>query len=218
VLLLPHGYDGQGPEHSSGRIERFLTLCAEDNMQVCNVTTAAQFFHLLRRQVRNEVKTPLVVFTPKYLLRAKEARSPLSDFTSGSFQPVLDDPTVTDPSSVRRVLLSSGKVGYDLLKRKQETNAPVAVVRVEQIDPWPAELVSQLLARYDGADSLFWVQEEPENMGAWPFVHGRLHNLLPDSMKLGHSSREESGSPAAGSAGVHAAEQEDLVDRAFTGV
>jgi 2-oxoglutarate dehydrogenase E1 component len=218
VLLLPHGYDGQGPEHSSGRIERFLTLCAEDNMQVCNVTTAAQFFHLLRRQVRNEVKTPLIIFTPKYLLRAKEARSPLSEFTEGSFRPVLDDATVTDPSSVRRVLLSTGKVGYDLLKRKQETSAPVAVVRVEQVYPWPADLVAGILAKYENADSVFWVQEEPENMGAWPFVHGRLHNLLPGSMKLGHSSREESGSPAVGSAGVHAAEQEDLVDRAFAGV
>jgi 2-oxoglutarate dehydrogenase E1 component len=218
VLLLPHGYDGQGPEHSSGRIERFLTLCAEDNMQVCNVTTAAQFFHLLRRQVRNEVKTPLVVFTPKYLLRAKEARSPLSAFTTGSFQPVLDDDTATDPSAVRRVLLSTGKVGYDLLKRKHETNAAVAVVRVEQVYPWPAAEVTALLERYENADSVFWVQEEPENMGAWPFVHGRLHNLLPGRMKLGHSSREESGSPAAGSAAVHAAEQEALVDRAFAGV
>jgi 2-oxoglutarate dehydrogenase E1 component len=218
TLLLPHGYDGQGPEHSSGRIERFLTLCAEDNMQVCNVTTSAQFFHLLRRQVRNEVRTPLVVFTPKYLLRAKEARSPISDFTDGSFHTVLDDPTVTDPSAVRRVLLASGKVAYDLLKRKQETSAPVAVVRVEQIYPWPADAVAELLATYENADSVFWVQEEPENMGAWPFVHGRLHNILPGSMKLGHSSREESGSPAAGSAGIHAAEQEDLVDRAFAGV
>jgi 2-oxoglutarate dehydrogenase E1 component len=218
TLLLPHGYDGQGPEHSSGRIERFLTLCAEDNMQVCNVTTAAQFFHLLRRQVRNEVRTPLIVFTPKYLLRAKEARSPISEFTDGQFNTVLDDPTVTDPSSVRRVLLASGKVAYDLLKRKAETSAATAVVRVEQIYPWPADAVAQILARYENADSVFWVQEEPENMGAWPFVHGRLHNILPGSMKLGHSSREESGSPAAGSAGIHAAEHEDLVDRAFAGV
>jgi 2-oxoglutarate dehydrogenase E1 component len=218
VLLLPHGYDGQGPEHSSGRIERFLTMCAEDNMQVANATTSAQFFHLLRRQAHQDVRTPLIVFTPKYLLRATESRSPLTAFTTGSFQEVLDDPTVTDPSAVRRVLLCSGKVAYDLLKRKEETGAPVAVVRLEQVYPWPGDQVTAILDRYENADSVFFVQEEPENMGAWPFVHGRLHNLLPGRAKLGHSSREESGSPAAGSAAVHAAEQEDLVDRAFEGV
>jgi multifunctional 2-oxoglutarate metabolism enzyme len=218
VLLLPHGYDGQGPEHSSARIERFLTLAAENNMQLCNATTAAQFFHLLRRQVRRDVLKPLVVFTPKYLLRARESRSPLTEFTTGYFREVLDDPTVADPSAVRRVLLCSGKVAYDLLKRKQETDAAVAVVRVEQLYPWPGDQIGALLDRYDSADSVFWVQEEPENMGAWPFAHGRLHALLPERAKLGHSSRPESGSPATGSASVHALEQEDVVDRAFAGV
>jgi 2-oxoglutarate dehydrogenase E1 component len=218
VLLLPHGYDGQGPEHSSARVERFLTLAAENNMQLCNATTAAQFFHLLRRQVRRDVQKPLVVFTPKYLLRARESRSPLTEFTTGYFREVLDDATVDDPSTVRRVLLCSGKVAYDLLKRKHETDAAVAVVRVEQLYPWPGDQIGALLDRYDTADSVFWVQEEPENMGAWPFVHGRLHALLPERAKLGHSSRPESGSPATGSAGVHALEQEDVVDRAFAGV
>jgi 2-oxoglutarate decarboxylase len=217
TLLLPHGYDGQGPEHSSGRIERFLSQCAEGNMQVCNATTAAQFFHLLRRQVRRSVRKPLVVFSPKYLLRAKESRSPIAEFTTGGFREVLDD-KVADPSAVRRVLLCSGKVAYDLLKRRDETGAPVAVVRVEQLYPWPQEQITALLDRYENADSVFWVQEEPENMGAWPFVHGRLHALLPDRVKLGHASREESGSPAAGSSVMHALEQEDLVERAFTGV
>ncbi len=217
VLLLPHGYDGQGPEHSSGRIERFLTLCAEDNLQVANCTTAAQYFHLLRRQALLPQRKPLIIFTPKYLLRAKESRSSVDLLTNGSFEEVLDDDSITDPSSVRRVVLASGKVAYDLARRRDETQAPVAVVRVEQLYPWPAEQITALLNRYENADSLFWVQEEPENMGPWPFVHGRLHSLLPDHMKLGHSSRSESGSPATGSAKVHQQEQDELVERAFEG-
>jgi 2-oxoglutarate decarboxylase len=219
TLLLPHGYDGQGPEHSSGRIERFLTQCAEDNIQVVNTTTAAQYFHLLRRQVKRPgLRKPLVVFTPKYLLRAKESRSQVDELTTGSFAEVLDDAAIADPLSVRRVLLCSGKVGYDLMKRRNDTQAPVAVVRVEQLYPWPQEQITALLAKYDQADSVFWVQEEPENMGAWPFVHHRLLDLLPDRAKLGHSTRDESGSPAAGSSLVHQAEQDDLVERAFDGV
>ncbi|MGD9797613.1 MAG: multifunctional oxoglutarate decarboxylase/oxoglutarate dehydrogenase thiamine pyrophosphate-binding subunit/dihydrolipoyllysine-residue succinyltransferase subunit [Acidimicrobiia bacterium] len=218
VLLLPHGYDGQGPEHSSGRIERFLTLCAEDNLQIVNCTTAAQYFHLLRRQSRLERPRPLIVFTPKYLLRAKESRSPVEAFTSGSFQEILEDVTVGDPGAVRRVLLCSGKVAFDLLKRKAATQAPVAVVRVEQLYPFPAGQITALLDRYENADSVFWVQEEPENMGPWPFVHSRLHAVLPGRAKLGHSSRSESGSPATGSAAVHQQEQDDLVERAFDGV
>jgi 2-oxoglutarate dehydrogenase E1 component len=218
TLLLPHGYDGQGPEHSSARIERFLTLCAEDNIQVVNTTTAAQYFHLLRRQARRPVRKPLVVFTPKYLLRAKESRSPIGQLTTGSFREVLDDPAVTDPSSVRRVVLCTGKVGYDLMKRRDETQRPVAIVRVEQVYPWPKEQVASIINRYEQADSVFWVQEEPENMGAWPFIHGLLHNVLPDRAKLGHSSRFESGSPATGSAAVHQQEQDELVERAFDGV
>jgi 2-oxoglutarate dehydrogenase E1 component len=218
VLLLPHGYDGQGPEHSSARIERFLTLCAEDNMQVVNATTAAQFFHLLRRQVRRDVRKPLAVFSPKYLLRAREARSSIDAFTRGSFLEVIDDPTIQDPSAVRRVILCSGKVAYDVMKRRDERGAPVAVVRVEQLYPWPHEQISALLDRYDQADSVHWVQEEPENMGPWPFVERRLHDLIPDRAKLGHASRAESGSPAVGSSTVHAQEQEELLDRAFEGV
>jgi 2-oxoglutarate dehydrogenase E1 component len=218
VLLLPHGYDGQGPEHSSGRIERFLTLCAEDNLQVANCTNAAQYFHLLRRQVRTQSPKPLIVFTPKYLLRSKDSRSPVSAFTEGSFEEVLDDPNVTDPASIRRVVLCSGKVAFDLMKRQVSTQAPVAVVRLEQLYPFPASRIIGLLDRYENADSVFWVQEEPENMGPWPFVHTRLHNLLPGRAKLGHSSRSESGSPATGSAAVHQQEQEELVERAFDGV
>jgi len=218
VLLLPHGYDGQGPEHSSGRIERFLTLCAEDNMQVTNVTTAAQFFHLLRRQVRRDVRKPLIEFTPKYLLRAKESRSRVEELTHGSFQEVLDDPAVADPSSVRRVILCSGKVAFDLMKRRDERQVPAAIVRVEQLYPWPEQQLREIVDRYDGADTVFWVQEEPENMGGWPFVDSRLTALVPDRAKPGHASRVESGSPAVGSARVHAQELDDLLEEAFAGV
>jgi len=218
VLLLPHGYDGQGPEHSSGRIERFLTLCAEDNMQVVNATTAAQYFHLLRRQVRRSVRKPLVVFTPKYLLRARESRSRIDELTQGSFLETIDDAAATDPTTVRRVVLCTGKVAYDAMARRDETGAPVAVVRVEQLYPWPAEQVREVLDRYEAAESVFWLQEEPENMGAWSFVHGRLLRLLPERYKLSAACRVESGSPASGSFAVHAQEQQELLDEAFAGV
>ncbi len=218
VLLLPHGYDGQGPEHSSGRIERFLTLCADDNMQLVNATSAAQYFHLLRRQVRWPGHKPLVVFTPKYLLRARESRSPVEELVSGSFREVLDDPGVTDAGAVRRVILCSGKVAYDAMLRRDQVKAPVAVVRVEQLYPWPEAAVTDVLERYLGADSLYWLQEEPENMGPWPFVRGRLHRVVQGGSKLGHASRHEYGSPATGSFKLHLREQEDLLDRAFEGV
>jgi 2-oxoglutarate dehydrogenase E1 component len=218
VLLLPHGYDGQGPEHSSARIERFLTLCAEDNLQVVNATTAAQYFHLLRRQVHGEARTPLVVATPKYLLRARESRSAVDDLTQGSFEEIIDDAAVGEEGAVQRVVLCSGKVAYDAMKRRDETKAPVAVVRVEQLYPFPEEQIRAVVDRYGSASSVVWLQEEPENMGPWPFVGGRLLRLLPDRLKLAHATRHESGSPATGSATVHAQEQEDLLDRAFEGL
>ncbi len=218
VLLLPHGYDGQGPEHSSGRIERFLTLCADDNMQVVNATTAAQYFHLLRRQVRRAGRKPLVVFTPKYLLRARESRSSVDELSHGSFRELLDDPGADDPASVRRVILCSGKIAYDAMLRRDEAKAPVAVVRVEQLYPWPQDALSELLERYRGADSVYWLQEEPENMGPWPYVHGRLHRIVGGGCKLGHASRHGYGSPATGSFKLHLREQEELLDRAFEGV
>ncbi|CAN5580984.1 hypothetical protein BH18ACT1_BH18ACT1_09990 [soil metagenome] len=220
VRLLPHGYDGQGPEHSSCRLERFLTLSAEDNLQVVNATTAAQYFHLLRRQVGRDERKPLIVATPKYLLRAKEARSSVDALTTGSFEEVLDDATVSDDDAgaVQRVILCSGKVAYDALKRKAETKAPVAVVRVEQLYPFPEEQIRAVVERYPSASSVVWLQEEPENMGAWPFTGGRLLRLLPDRIKLQQASRVESGSPATGSAAVHAQEQEDIIDRAFEGL
>jgi 2-oxoglutarate dehydrogenase E1 component len=218
VLLLPHGYEGQGPEHSSARIERFLTLAAEDNIQVANATTAAQYFHLLRRQVRRDVRKPLVVFTPKSILRARTSRSPVGDFESGSFQEVLDDPLVDDPSPVRRVVLCSGKVAYDAMKARDEAKAPVAIVRVEQLYPWPEQQIADVLARYEGASEVYWLQEEPENMGPWPFVHSRLHRLLRDDFTLRHVSRVESASPASGSATVHQQEQAELLDKTLADI
>ncbi len=218
VLLLPHGFDGQGPEHSSCRVERFLTLCAEDNMQVVNATTAAQYFHLLRRQAQLEVPRPLIVVTPKYLLRAKEARSNVNTLTTGSFEEVLDDDTVSDALQVRRVILCSGKVAYDAMKRQVETGSPAAVVRVEQLYPFPDEQIAEVITRYSNATSLLWLQEEPKNMGAWPFVHGRLLDLLPNGVSLLHASRHESGSPATGSHAVHLQELEDLLDVTFADI
>jgi multifunctional 2-oxoglutarate metabolism enzyme len=215
VLLLPHGYEGQGPEHSSGRIERFLTLAAEDNIQVCNATTAAQFFHLLRRQMRRTVRKPLIVFTPKSLLRAKVSRSPIEKLIDGSFEEVLDDPGVTDPTAIKRVVFCSGKVAYDAIAARDQLGAPVAIARVEQLFPWPFDAVAALLDRYANADQIFWLQEEPENMGPWNAIKGRLFEAHGTTHWIHRESRAESGSPATGSHAIHLQEQEDLVARAF---
>jgi multifunctional 2-oxoglutarate metabolism enzyme len=218
VLLMPHGYEGQGPEHSSARPERFLSLCAGDNMQLANATTAAQYFHLLRRQVRRHLRRPLVILTPKSLLRSREARSPAVDVVSGRFREVLDDPSIDDPSSVRRVVLTSGKVAYEAMAWRDRHGLPAAVVRVEQLHPWPEMLVLDALARYGGADEVVWLQEEPENMGAWNFVHNRLHRMLRDRFRLRHVSRPLSASPATGSQTVHQREQQALLDQTFDGL
>ena len=212
VMLLPHGYEGQGAEHSSARLERWLQACANDNLQVVNPTNAAQFFHLLRRQVLRTVRKPLVVMAPKSGLRLREYQSPATALSSGTFAEVLDDPGVDDPSAVRRVILCSGKVAYKLLGRRGPSEA---VVRVEQIYPWPAEQVADALARYEHAGDVVWVQEEPENMGAWQFVHGRLHALLRDDYRLTHVARAEAGAPAAGSSVFHELEENDILDRVF---
>ncbi|HET7487161.1 MAG TPA: multifunctional oxoglutarate decarboxylase/oxoglutarate dehydrogenase thiamine pyrophosphate-binding subunit/dihydrolipoyllysine-residue succinyltransferase subunit [Acidimicrobiales bacterium] len=218
VLLLPHGYEGQGPEHSSARIERFLTLAAEDNIQVVNATSAAQYFHLLRRQVRREKRKPLAVFTPKSLLRARQARSPVDELASGRFREVLDDPTVEDPRAVERVVVCSGKIAYDAMAARDEHKLPAAVVRVEQLYPWPAEQVQDAIARYHRAGEVVWLQEEPENMGPWTFVRARLLALLPAEGELRSVTRIESGSPASGSHALHQMEQEDLLHRAYQGL
>jgi 2-oxoglutarate dehydrogenase E1 component len=216
VLYLPHGYEGQGPEHSSARVERFLTLCAEDNIQVANCTQASQIFHLLRRQVHRSVRKPLVIFTPKSGLRARPTRSPVAELLAGSFHETIDDPNVTDPASVRRIVMATGKVAHDALAARDAAGAPVAVVRVEQLYPWPFEQLDEIVARYPNAADIVWLQEEPENMGAWSFARGRLYEHFEHSHKIRRVSRYESGSPATGSHTVHAQEQAQLLESALT--
>jgi 2-oxoglutarate decarboxylase len=215
VLLLPHGYEGQGPEHSSARIERFLTLCAEDNICVANVTTAAQLFHVLRRQVYRVSSKPLVLFTPKRYLRAREAYSPVEELTSGAFREVIDDP-VARPDEVRRVVLASGKVGLDLLvARNQAGTAHVAVVRVEQLYPWPGQQIQAAISGYPSAREIVWAQEEPANMGAWGFVRDRLSEIVGGRQTLWCIARPASGPPATGSHTLHDLEQADILHRAL---
>ena len=212
VLLLPHGLEGQGPEHSSARIERFLALAAEDNMTLAQPTTAAQYFHLLRRQALWDLGRPLVVFSPKSLLRARAARSPLADFAAGSFRAVLDDPA--PPSRVERVVLCSGKVGHDALAKRDSLAAPTAVVRVEQLYPWPEREITAALGRYPDAGEVLWLQDEPRNMGAWNFARNQLDEAV-DGAKVVCVSRPESASPATGSRQIHLQEQTQLVNTAF---
>ncbi len=213
VLLLPHGYEGQGPEHSSARFERFLALSAEDNWQVANLTTPAQYFHALRRQVVRPWRKPLIVMTPKSLLRHPEAVSSYEEFT-GTFQKVLGDTTV-EPSKVKRVLLCTGKVYYDLAKRRAERGiTDTAIVRLEQLYPYPQAELAKELARYKKAESLAWVQEEPWNMGAWFFLKARFE-AGRGGLPLACVSRLESASPATGHPKAHEFEQQRLLDEAF---
>ena len=218
VLLLPHGYEGQGPEHSSARIERFLTLCAEDNIQVCNATTAAQYFHLLRRQVRNDVRKPLVVFTPKAPLRMKESRSKIDALTHGSFEEVLTDPFVADPSAVRRIVFCSGKVAWDAMAERDKRSAAVAVVRVEQLYPFPRQRMREVLDLYPNAKDVVWLQEEPDNMGPWRFIEARFRGITELGYQFRCVSRIGSGSPATGSKAIHDQELVDLMDETFEGL
>jgi 2-oxoglutarate dehydrogenase E1 component/2-oxoglutarate decarboxylase len=222
VLLLPHGYEGQGPDHSSARIERFLTLCAEDNMTVANCTTPANYFHLLRRQALRYNYRPLIAFTPKSLLRRKAATSDIDDFTSGAFSPVLSDPGVgdqpPDPDKVTKVVLCSGKVYYDLAAHREENGvSDAAIVRLEQLYPLPADSLRAALAAYPNVRSYTWVQEEPANQGAWPFMALNLPARLPGDLPLRLVSRRASASPAAGSSKVAEQEQKALVTQAFAG-
>ncbi len=212
VLLLPHGYEGRGPEHSSARIERFLQLAGEDNIQVCYPSTASQYFHLLRRQVLRKWRKPLIVFTPKSLLRAPSASSPLEEFTGGMFHPVLH---AEDKPEATRLLLCSGKIAHELfseqLARKDETTA---IIRIEQLYPFPEPELSQALTFYPQATQMVWVQEEPSNMGALNYIRPRLMELA-GNRKLSTVKRTESASPATGSGKAHAMEQERIVKLAF---
>ncbi|HEK19221.1 2-oxoglutarate dehydrogenase E1 component [Mucilaginibacter sp. 44-25] len=213
VMLLPHGYEGQGPEHSSARVERFLELCADDNIQVANCTTPANFFHILRRQMHRSFRKPLIIFTPKSLLRSPNCVSPLSEFTNGKFHELIDD-TFVDVKKVKRVLLCTGKVYYDLLEKQQaDKRKDVAIVRVEQLYPTPVQQILKVKAKYENATEFFWVQEEPENMGAWPYICRKFHD--DKYLNLRVISRLEGSSTATGFAKQHAAQQAHIVSKAF---
>ncbi|MBF8781151.1 2-oxoglutarate dehydrogenase E1 component [Pseudomonas fulva] len=220
TMLLPHGYEGQGPEHSSARLERYLQLCAEHNIQVCVPTTPAQIYHLLRRQVIRPLRKPLVVLTPKSLLRHKLAVSTLEDLAEGSFQTVIPEVDSIDPAKVERLVLCSGKVYYDLLeKRRAEAREDIVIVRIEQLYPFPEDDLVEILAPYTNLKHAVWCQEEPMNQGAWYSSQHhmrRILNRLDSSLVLEYAGREASAAPACGYASMHAEQQERLLQAAFT--
>jgi 2-oxoglutarate dehydrogenase E1 component len=216
VLLLPHGYEGQGPEHSSARLERFLQLSAEQNIQVCVPSTPAQMFHMLRRQMLRRYRRPLVVMTPKSLLRHRLSVSSLEDLAQGEFQVLIGDPRAPDPAGVRRVLLCSGKVYFDLYAGAVERGSgDVAIVRVEQLYPFPKTQLADALARYGNAAEVVWVQEEPLNQGAWYQIRHKLTDGLAPGQTLRYVGRPRSAAPACGSYKLHQAQQQALVDEAL---
>ena len=217
VLLLPHGYEGMGAEHSSARLERFLQLCAKNNMQVAYPTTPAQFFHLLRRQIHRNFRKPLVVMTPKSLLRHKQCVSALAEFSAGTFQRVIDDADVADPATVCRVVLCTGKLYYDLVAARDQRNGSngVALLRVEELYPFPTAELQAAFNRYPAAKQFYWVQEESQNMGAWSFVQPYLDQLRPAHCELNYVGRDEAASPATGSGLLHETEQREIVEQAL---
>ena len=217
TLMLPHGYEGQGPEHSSARLERFMQLAADNNMQVCQPTSASQIFHLLRRQMVRMFRKPLVIMTPKSLLRHKDAGSPLSEFTRGEFRTVIGHPNPEiDPQKVRRIVACSGKVAYDLLKRCEEKKTTdVVIIRVEQLYPFPHKSFAAELKKYPNATEIVWCQDEPQNQGAWFFVQHYIHENMADGQKLGYAGRPASASPAVGYAHLHQEQQKALLELAF---
>jgi 2-oxoglutarate dehydrogenase E1 component len=212
VMLLPHGFEGQGPEHSSARIERFMELCADNNIQVANCTTPANFFHIMRRQLKRDFRKPLVIFSPKSLLRHPACVSPLKDFTEGKFQEVIDD-SYADAKKVKRVLFVSGKLYYELLEKQQlDKRKDVAIVRVEQLYPTPVVQMQKIKAKYSSATDFIWIQEEPENMGAWPYMLRKFRN---SDINLDVISRKESASTATGYAKQHTSQQLYIIGKAF---
>jgi 2-oxoglutarate dehydrogenase E1 component len=212
VLYLPHGYEGQGPDHSSAKMERFLQLCANNNMNLVNCTTPANFFHVLRRHIKMPFRTPLIIFTPKSLLRHPLCVSPLEEFTGSVFREVLDDSTA-DPKLIKKVLLCSGKIYYDLLERWQkEKRSDIAIVRLEQLYPLPMKRLKSIIKKYGKAEEFVWVQEEPRNMGAWPYLCCKF-DLVP----LKVISRNESPTPATGFYKQHVIEQQAILEEAFKG-
>ncbi len=219
TLMLPHGYEGQGPEHSSARVERFMQLAADTNMQLCQPTTASQIFHLLRRQMVRNLRKPLVIFTPKSLLRNKDATSPLSEFTKGGFQTVIpeqNEAVIKKADKVKRVICCSGKVYYDLVKKREEKGADdVAIIRVEQLYPFPHKVFGAELKRFPNATDIVWCQDEPQNQGAWFFVQHQVHENMLEGQKLGYAGRAASASPAVGYAHLHQDQQKALIEAAF---
>lgn len=217
TFLLPHGYEGQGPEHSSARLERFLQLAAEGNMRVANPTTPAQYFHLLRRQAKWDVERPLVVMTPKSLLRKPEAGSSFSELVEGRFNPVIDDASYADGAAARSLVFCTGKIFYDLMAEAAERTERPPVARVEQLYPLPETELATLFSRYPSLTEVVWAQEEPRNMGAWSYLEPRLRRLLPAGVELRYAGRPERASPAEGYPAAHAAEQQRIVDDALSG-
>ena len=217
VLWLPHGYEGQGAEHSSARLERYLQLCAEENMQVVYPTTPAQLFHLFRRQLLSRVRKPLIMMAPKSMLRNKASFSTLEEFTSGQFKPVLPEADQTiDPATTRRLIICSGKVYFDLLaERKKRGITDIAIIRLERLYPFPNEMVRQQLEYYQSTTEVYWVQEEPENQGAWLFLNSPIRQVLLEEQKIYSITRPESAAPAVGSITRHKQELENLIDRAL---
>ena len=219
TLLLPHGYEGQGPEHSSARLERFMQLSADTNMQVVQPTTASQIFHVLRRQMVRNLRKPLIIMTPKSLLRAKDAASPLSEFTKGSFQTVIPEnkeDIIKKTDKVKRIVACSGKVYFDLVRKREEKGIDdVALLRVEQLYPFPHKAFAAELKKYPNATDIVWCQDEPQNQGAWFFVQHYIHENMNDGQKLGYSGRAASASPAVGYSHLHQEQQKALVDGAF---
>ena len=216
TLMLPHGYEGQGPEHSSARLERFMQLAADTNMQIVQPTTASQIFHVLRRQMVRNLRKPLIIFTPKSLLRNKDAASPLSEFTKGGFQTVIPENKALKADKVKRVLVCSGKVYYDLVKKREELGADdTAILRVEQLYPFPHKAFATELKKYPNATELVWTQDEPQNQGAWFFVQHYIHENMTEGQRLSYSGRAASASPAVGYSHLHQEQQKALVDGAF---
>ena len=216
TLMLPHGYEGQGPEHSSARLERFMQLAADTNMQIVQPTTASQIFHILRRQMVRNLRKPLIIMTPKSLLRNKDAASPLSEFTKGGFQTVIPEVKDLKADKVKRLIACSGKVYFDLMKKREEKGADdVAIVRVEQLYPFPHKAFGTEVKKYPNATELVWTQDEPQNQGAWFFVQHYIHENMADGQKLGYSGRAASASPAVGYSHLHQEQQKALVDGAF---
>jgi 2-oxoglutarate dehydrogenase E1 component len=217
VLLLPHGYEGQGPEHSSARLERYLQLCAEENIQVCNATTPAQYFHMLRRQMRRSFLKPLVVMTPKSLLRAEVCTSSIEDFTSGHFQEIICTPSLAgNPATVDRVILCSGKIYYDLIQYRDANKIQnTAIIRLEQLYPLDEKLIVQLITQFPEGVKLMWCQEEPQNMGAWTYVYMCLDRIFSHTRQIWYAGRGAGASPAVGALAAHKREQKALVEDAF---